>query len=190
VYNDSKLEKQIDEAVIQELQTAVEQFSWLKLKDEEAAIELANHYLTLNQNDKAIELLERLINTGRQTPSIYRILGDILVMNCSYSQARAKEAYEKAIGLASNARDFRDIEILIAAKGGLSSIESNLGNEDEAKLLLEQARTLCEASCKTFTELGIGSELSSRLRLLVERKCGECPGPGRWVGSICRRCNC
>jgi tetratricopeptide (TPR) repeat protein len=185
-------EHQLNDAATQELQTAVEKLAELELIDEEAVIALTNLYLKSGQNTKAIETLEKVVSAGQQTAAIYRILGDIFVLDCTQNYAKAKQAYEKAIELALDVRDLRDLETLIAAKGGLTPIEEQLGNKDKAQRLREEARALCETSCNALAGLGVGNKLMTRLRLLSERRCGECNnnGPGRWVGRECRQCNC
>ncbi len=79
--------------------------------------------------------LEKLVQSGNQTPVIHRLLGDIYLR--LGRQQEAKETYQKGILLAESTNNLSETA---AAQVGLAHLAVSEGNCSEAKRLLEKAR--------------------------------------------------
>lgn len=145
-----------------------------------------------NEDDTALKALEKA-SDDRPTAAICQMLGDVYLLGCVDGQPKAKVAYEKALELCHKCEDLRDVEIQLAAKGGLVPIETALGNTDKANQLLQEAQHLSQSLEQTL-ESTASEELKLRIRSLAARGCGECTtsagNTGRWVRGRCKTCNC
>lgn len=113
-----------------QLRNTLEKIDKLGLAEETKALALTALYMTNNQDDAAIRVLEKAIANGSKNAGIYRILGDIY-LHLGLNQFRvAEKFYGQAIELSANHED--SIE-KVAAAAGLAKIEVNLKKEEEAK---------------------------------------------------------
>ena len=90
---------------------------------------------TYSLNVKAIEVLEDLIQKNNETPSVYRLLGDLYWH--SGLQLLAEAQYIKVIELADTTKD---LEELAQARFKLAEIYTVIGDFDKAHQWLKQAR--------------------------------------------------
>ncbi len=110
------------------------------VSEEARALMLVDYYLQERESVQSgflwegASTLEKLVQSGNQTPIIHRLLGDIY-LRLGRSQ-EAKERYEKVILLAESVNNSWEIA---SAQVGLASVAVTEGNLSEAKTLLEKA---------------------------------------------------
>ncbi len=188
-----------DEAA--ELQASVDEISQRTGSERAKALGIAALFLENNQNLKAFEVLQHLINSGDDSVSDYYYLGEVYENANQFD--RAKENYKIAARLAS--------EALCAATAGLARVETE-PNQRQTRLLnanaaFEALREItnedfvpvrCEEQ-KGYTVDLIGQLLpeadneEKRKQLLlvtISQICGSCgPGQALLPGSrICPFC--
>ena len=129
-----------------------------ELNEEQEALILAHLYRGNEFNAEAIRVLEALVDSGSQTITIYRVLGDI------YQQIglslMAKEVYGQ--GLALTAAE-ENSEVKARMQWGLGEVEYTLGNQEKAVEWLEKAK----ASYSAFGEERQVEALAKRINFVL-----------------------
>lgn len=159
------------------------------LSEEDKALALAVRYYEKSQNDKAIETLKKLVDSGNQNPSIYLVLGGFY--ECESLHEPAEDYCKQALKLAISQES---IEEQIAAKVALTKIKSISGSE-EGNCWCKEATDDFDALPQSTRESDGGESLRSlmsgeqQLLLSVLGECGDCGPDRQWVGfGRNRRC--
>jgi hypothetical protein len=125
----------LDEEKSQQMRSAVEQLTNLKLAQETEALARAYLYVGYELRAEAIETLEALIKEGSQNAAVYRTLG-ALYEEVGLTRL-ALTRYSSANDLATKAKD---VEEQAVAAVGLGDVYEVIGNSEAARRWLTQAR--------------------------------------------------
>lgn len=157
--------------------------------EEDKALTLAIQYYQKDQNDKAIETLKKLVDSGNQNPYIYLILGGFC--ECESLHESTEDYCKQALKLAISQES---LEEQIAAKVALAKIKSINGSE-ERNCWLKEATADFDILPQSIRESDDGESLRSlisgeqQLLLSVLGECGDCGPDRQWVGfGRSRRC--
>lgn len=144
----------LSEAEAGRVRTDAQAIHALGLSDEAKTFALAQLYAGHNLYAESIGMLGGLVNTGSQSPNVYRALGDL------YQQvgllALAEQRYGDALDLAKRVGD---AEGTAAAQAGLGNVYAAAGNKDQAVLQLAQA----EAEYQSLGDLQRASQIAGKL---------------------------
>ncbi len=122
---------------------------------------ISSVYLNTNLIAEAREILEKLQETGVETPPIYRTLGDLYLEKLQLVP-QAEVYYSKAI----NSAQPDDIEELTAARYGLGQVHSAMRNNLEAVKYLRMAKD----GYTTLGDLPMAEKVEKQLRDLQRRE--------------------
>jgi tetratricopeptide (TPR) repeat protein len=150
----------------------------------------AARYADRGKNDEAIEIIEKLVASGIQTPEILFALGE--VYEAANLNPKAKENYNKAIKISS--------QVVVAAQAGLARIEDALGDGVAANSLRQESikKFAALADTERSRELGLKVDGLAQgkdkfLFLSAKNICGNCTcddgRPGRNFFGTCLPCN-
>ena len=104
---------------------------------------------------RGINELTQLINSGEETEQVYRLLGDYYIR--VGLQLPAEEIYTKAIELAETNEN---LEQNTLATWGLGTVYGRVGNEEQARIYLQEAEALAHKLGDTETAASIETELN------------------------------
>lgn len=155
--------------------------------EEDKSLALAIQHYEKRQNDKVIETLKKLVDSGCQNPSIYLILGSFC--ECDPLNESAEDYCKKALELAISQES---LEEQIAAKAALAKIKSMNGSEEERNRWLKEATADFDSLAQSIDDGGrLRSLISGEQQLLLSvlGECGDCGPDRQWVGfGRNRRC--
>ncbi len=163
----------LDEDKIKSLADDVTQITALGLSVDEEALELANLYFGGKYGliAKATDILEQRIAAGSQTSEVYVTVGNLYRVVGLYSLAEKR--YRKALALI---KPGMELEEQIIAKAGLAEICTLLGDEKEAKVLMQERKEALKA---------LSSDRQSRARASARSSCNCDKNPqGKYEGIL------
>ena len=129
--------KVLDDEKADEVRAKAAQLSQQGLSTEAEKLALATLYRDYRLNAAGIELLEELVDQGSQTIAVYQILGEFYYQIGLSELARKR--YSKALDLAKQSGEETG-QAAVEVKLGLGLVAYGLGNKDEAKDWLTEAK--------------------------------------------------
>ena len=148
-----------------ELKNTVDKINQLDLVKEIKALALTAIYIREDENDDAIETLERLAGDENCSATVHCILGDLYLSKGFDLFASAKKQYNKVFELMEGHQD--GIEYL-AAKAGLTEIKA-VENEEGVQQLRQEIEDKLNAlglsEQRSLLEVALTSEISQNVEL-------------------------
>ncbi|MEG4031488.1 MULTISPECIES: hypothetical protein [unclassified Microcoleus] len=151
----------LDESEVERVKSEVGAIDKQVPNENAKKLAISTIYLNTNLIAEAREVLEKLQETGVETPPIYRTLGDLYLEKLELVP-QAEVYYSKVINTAKP----DDIEELTAARYGLGQVHSAMRNNLEAMKYLRMAKD----GFQTLGDLPMAEKVEKQLRDLQRRE--------------------